>query len=189
MSMEQNKIDALGKYIAENAVREPTDHDSKAIERVGPDSFYGAIGIAMFEADIAGLRIDQQINFVGNAAITALAKPSTTPDVAELMLDLEALLPSRDGQWGDREVIYGDVARRSLDALASLSAQLADLLQALADTHNERADLLDQLAVREDALRRIATVDIGGRGRSAVACRNIARAAISPQAYAALGDK
>ncbi len=56
----------------------PQPDKDEVVERVGPDEFYGAVGVAMFKADLGGLPINQKINFVGNAAY--LAMPSVKAD-------------------------------------------------------------------------------------------------------------
>ena len=67
-------------------------------------------------------------------------------------------------------------------ALASLQAQLADVLQREADTHRRYDAKLDaleaQLAEAREALIRIATVDMGGGFLGASACQKVARAAL-----------
>lgn len=62
-----------------------------AIERVGPNWLYGAVGIAMFKADLGGLRIDQKIDLVGNAAFAALQAQPSKP-VIGVSSDVEGLV-------------------------------------------------------------------------------------------------
>ena len=52
-------------------------------------------------------------------------------DLKELKLDLEYLLGIPDGVFGDREVIYGDLAEAALVAITTLEAKLAVAREAL----------------------------------------------------------
>lgn len=52
-------------------------------------------------------------------------------DLKELKLDLEYLLGIPDGVFGDREVIYGDLAEAALAAISTLEAKLAVAREAL----------------------------------------------------------
>ena len=52
-------------------------------------------------------------------------------DLKELKLDLEYLLGTPDGVFGDREVIYGDLAEAALAAISALEAKLAVAREAL----------------------------------------------------------
>jgi hypothetical protein len=56
-----------GRSVAAANESESSAVDVK-IDRIGPPALYGAVGVAMFQADFGGLRIDQKINLVGNAA-------------------------------------------------------------------------------------------------------------------------
>jgi hypothetical protein len=57
-------------------------------------------------------------------------------DLKELKLDLEYLLGIPDGVFGDREVIYGDLAEAALAAISTLEAKLAVAREALEDAQS-----------------------------------------------------
>src|SRR5690348_7372718 len=62
--------------------------DDASDERLGPAELYGAVGVAMFKADLAGLPINRKINVVGNAAFQTLTR---TPEAAQVEMLVEAL--------------------------------------------------------------------------------------------------
>ena len=72
----------------------------------------------------------------------------------DLKADLEYIVPNQDGMFGDREVIYGNVAERALARIAELEAQLAAAKSGLlkvasnyrGNPHLKRADATEALA-------------------------------------------
>lgn len=64
-----------------------------------PATLYGEVGMALFKADFAGLRIDEKINAVGNAAFAVLT--NTAPLVEALRAVEAAMLNGGDGETGD----------------------------------------------------------------------------------------
>lgn len=79
----------------------PDSQDTREglVERLGPAELYGAVGMAMFNADLGGLRIDQKINLVGNAAYELLTRTLPAPALVEALRNI-AGQPTADEMTG-----------------------------------------------------------------------------------------
>jgi hypothetical protein len=83
------------------------------------------------------------------------------PSDDELLADLEFLFSNEDGCFGDREVIYGEVAQKAHTALQSKDAEILALREvasffiryAAQDGHRADAENVDECGVCEAVLR------------------------------------